>query len=405
MSVHKVQSKKSSISNLSTKVILIFIIVFLLIISFVGFEIYNNLFSPQTNVEAGSYSLVIELGNNFDTVGNTLARDEIIKTSMSLKYFVWTTNPVPLQTGEYLLKIPATPKELLDQINKISIEKRQMIIDAGGKKQISITFKEGLTMDQYIDLMDKNGLIERKEFVEYSKNPANFDRKTYSFLPQPLNCSYGDVSKCAKYYPEGYFFPDTYSFFLPSTPAEIYSKVFDNFNRKIVQPNQNSINFNDGSFQRNIIIASMIERETGRPGGVTTSNIDDLNQERKLMASVFENRLDQGIKIESDPTVTYGTGKTVCQSTFEIKNCVYLDDPAVVNNKYNTYRIPALPIGPVTSPSISSINAVFEPVKNDNLFFVSDITGKKYFAKTFQQHENNIKMVQKLNAELSSGTQ
>jgi UPF0755 protein len=392
-------NKKQRSSNKGGLLITIFLIFFLIVISIISTQVIDNLFRPNNESPVGEYSFVVESGDNFESIAQILSDDKVIKTPLSLRYHVWTSDPEPLQTGEYKINVPSSPEEILNQINTISIQKRQQNINASNAPQITITFKEGLTLDQYIDLMEEKGLINREEFVEYSKNPNNFDRETYDFLPTPLDCNYGDTSSCAKYYPEGYLYPDTYSFFVPSTPNDIYSKFFNNFRTKTsTVPNLTT----QQNLKEQVIIASMIERETGRPFGITESNRQDLIEERRQMASVFKNRLDLGMRLESDPTVTYGTGKTVCQSTFTVEGCVFLDDPIVSNNKYNTYSIMKLPIGPVTSPSISSIEAVFNPIENDYLYFVSDITGKKYFATTFREHQNNISMVQKLNQELSN---
>jgi len=146
-----------------------------------------------------------------------------------------------------------------------------------------------------------------------------------------------------------------------------------------------------------LIVASLIEKETGRTRGVTEGTASELQQERKIMAAVFSNRISLGIKLQSDPTVTYGLGELkVCQQTFDLEGCVFLDDPRVLT-QYNTYYIDGLPIGPTTSPQWAVVEAVLNPVENDNLYFVSDVTGKKYFAETDAQHLENIEFVTELN--------
>jgi UPF0755 protein len=138
-------------------------------------------------------------------------------------------------------------------------------------------------------------------------------------------------------------------------------------------------------------MASVIEKETGRPiGGVNSSNIDEVNTEKKIMAGVFYNRLENNQKWQSDPTVTYGTGKSLCQRTLKSQtDCLFLNSPEA-ENKYSTYNNVGYPIGPIATPTVGSIEAVLSPKDNDYIFFVSDASGKKYFATTNSEHEANI---------------
>ena len=146
-------------------------------------------------------------------------------------------------------------------------------------------------------------------------------------------------------------------------------------------------------------MGSVIEKETGRPiTGVNNSNLEEVNTERKNVASVFYNRLSNNETWSSDPTVVYGSGKRVCQSTLTVEGCVFLNG-VESKNKYNTYDNVGYPIGPITSPQWYNIQAALEPTKTDYLFFVSDGIGRKYFAQNNSGHEANIAKVQKINSE------
>ena len=93
--------------------------------------------------------------------------------------------------------------------------------------------REGLTLDDYAQILyDAKVINDKQEFLDFAKEPANFDKQKYPFLPKPLDCAYGNIQNCAKYYPEGYLYPDTYQFFLESTITEVYDKMLTNLKLK-----------------------------------------------------------------------------------------------------------------------------------------------------------------------------
>lgn len=125
--------------------------------------------------------------------------------------------------------------------------------------------------------------------------------------------------------------------------------------------------------QEALILASIIEKETGLP------------DERPLVASVFANRLRQGIKLQTDPTVIYGItrgegvlGRGLRQS--ELRR----------ETPYNTYVIDGLPPTPIANPGVESIRAALAPVESDFIFFVADGTGGHAFAATLDEHNANV---------------
>lgn len=131
-----------------------------------------------------------------------------------------------------------------------------------------------------------------------------------------------------------------------------------------------------------LILASIVEKETGQP------------EERGRVARVFLNRLKAGMPLQSDPTVIYaltdGNGpleRRLLRKDWE------LDHP------YNTYRIPALPPGPICNPGRASLRAVLQPEPGDDLFFVSDGKGGHVFAKTLAEHNRNVAALQKMRQE------
>ena len=108
-------------------------------------------------------------------------------------------------------------------------------------------------------------------------------------------------------------------------------------------------------------------------------------EERPQVAAVFLNRLNRGMKLQSDPTVVYGASGGLGVLDHGITRAeLERDDP------YNTYRIPGLPPGPIAMPGAASLRAVTQPVQTDNLFFVADGSGGHVFARANEEHMRNV---------------
>jgi UPF0755 protein len=136
-----------------------------------------------------------------------------------------------------------------------------------------------------------------------------------------------------------------------------------------------------------LVMASIVEKETG------------VSEERPLVASVFVNRLNQGMRLQTDPTVIYGItegkgplGRGLRQS--ELRG----------ETPYNTYVIDGLPPTPIANPGRLSIDAALHPQASDYLFFVADGTGGHAFAATLQEHNANVERWRKIEAERGSQT-
>lgn len=226
--------------------------------------------------------------------------------------------------------------------------------------------------------------------VQFKDANQLFSSDDYSFLS----------SKPAKASLEGFLFPDTYLVLPDSSAEEVFAKMLQNFATKLgkaqgsLQPNGSgwfviegfsglTVNGKLGiSLYELITLASIVERETGRD--VSAGNQDSqarLDAERKVVAGIFYNRLLIGQALQSDATVNYATGKSEAA-------------PSITDTRipslYNTYLHAGLPPGPIANPSLSSLIAVFSPVKTEYYYFLhKQPSGEVVYSKTFAEHSIN----------------
>ena len=132
-----------------------------------------------------------------------------------------------------------------------------------------------------------------------------------------------------------------------------------------------------------LTMASIIEREAV------------LDQERPIIAGVYLNRLQNGMKLDADPTVQYAMGYQPATRQWW-KTPVSLEEYGAVDSPYNTYLHEGLPPGPIASPGIQSIRAVLSPAKHDYLYFVAlpAGSGRHAFSSTYEEHLENVRRYQ-----------
>ena len=168
--------------------------------------------------------------------------------------------------------------------------------------------------------------------------------------------------------------PETYFFSIGYTRNELLERMKKELNNTIDyewEKRDNSLPYKNK--REAIIIASLIESEA------------TLDQERRLISSVFINRLKKNMRLQSDPTVKYGLEKLNNEIIKNIKKAhLKIDHP------WNTYTRNGLPLTPICNPGKNSINAAFNPVKSDYYYFVADKKGSHFFAKNLKEHNENI---------------
>ncbi|WP_294352038.1 endolytic transglycosylase MltG, partial [uncultured Sphingomonas sp.] len=173
---------------------------------------------------------------------------------------------------------------------------------------------------------------------------------------------------------EGSVLPDGYSFERDETRAAVLARMQTAMKRYVAQAwAKRRPTTVAKTPEQAVILASVVEKETGKPS------------ERRMVAAVYSNRLRIGMPLQADPTVIYPItkgrplGRRIRQSELRAKN------------GYNTYASPGLPVGPIANPGRLSIDAVLDPAQTKALYFVADGTGGHVFADTLAEHNANVK--------------
>ena len=250
-----------------------------------------------------------------------------------------------LKPGTYLLPTGASLGKILLQIAR------------GDRVRESIAIIPGMTIWQLRALVDSHpALIHQTKGINSKA------------LLQSLNLTYpGD---------EGIFFPDTYVFDPDEPDINIYRRASVAMQKQLLQAwDQKDPSSPLKTPYELLILSSIIEKETGR------------SSDRGLVAAVFLNRLNQGMKLQTDPTVIYGIGKGFDGNLR--KADLRKDSP------YNTYMNKGLPPTPIAMPSKESLIAAVRPAQSKALYFVAKGDGTSHFSQTLGEHESAVDRYQR----------
>lgn len=311
-------------------------------------------------------TITITEGITTEEIAQMLKDEGIIK---SPKFFMMFSrlrkNDAMYIPGEYLIR-PNMAYE--------TIIKKFTTNESANKEIVDITFPEGITIYDAAELLEENGVCDADDFI-FRFNSERYGLDFENRLPTDFSGKFLRM--------EGYLFPDTYYFYKEMDPIEVCQKIYVTFNKRMEQVKcYEKMQQLGVSLDEVITLASIVQKEAG--------NTADM----KKIASVFWNRLHNSAeypKLESDPTSNYAN--KVLKPHMNVINKTMLDS-------YDTYIGPGLPPGAICNPGIEAIDAVLNPETTDYYFFYANLrTGETLFARTIEEHEQNIDLVEQQNAE------
>lgn len=343
---------------------IIFLVFLIVVIGgvLVAYKTYDESVNYVARIEEPVVFTVAE-GDTFTTLLPVLEEKNLIRNQQIVQIYLKINdiNPV-VKVGEYTIERDISLKDLIDILEKGVF-----------KPGIRITLKEGLRAEEIADTLASKltdtAVFSKTEFLTFVNNP-DITRLSVA------NSTFLSVHLPAGKPLEGYLFPDTYEFLPEQTTIQILDTIVGNFVTKVSTEidldNLNLAQSEVTTLYAAVTLASIIEKEASNNGS------------QAEISSVFHNRLRDGIRLQSDATVVYFTGRNDFITSIE---------DTQIDNPYNTYRIDGLTPTPINSPGINAIKSAFYPTTSNYYFFFYDEEGNSYFFETFGEHNQKAQEI------------
>lgn len=289
---------------------------------------------------AGEVFLDIERGTTTPAIAARLEASGVIRHRWLFLAVRLVRPRASLQAGEYRFSKPATVWQVYHRLA------------AGDVFHLSLTVPEGSNIFDIARLLAEMEVMTEDEFLAAARDPSLVS----DLAPQAPSL-------------EGYLFPSTYQIARRTSAEELCRRMTAEFRRVWKELGAGA------NVHRTVTLASLVEKETG------------VDAERELVASVFHNRLEAGMKLDCDPTTIYAA---LLEGRY--RGTIYQSD-LLRRHPYNTYQHAGLPPGPIANPGLASLKAALQPASTRYLFFVAKPGGggEHIFSETFQQHEAAVK--------------
>lgn len=289
-------------------------------------------------------------GSTMSSVANGLKEKAIIlNADLFLLYARVKNMNHRLRVGEYALKTTMSPAEILN------------ILASGKSVTRALTVAEGLNIFEIGSVLERSGFGTQAEFMKLVKDSEFIE----SLLGEKISSL------------EGYLYPETYRITKYENMRAIITLMVKRFLLIYQQDVLSKQQLLGWTRHQVVTLASIIEKETGA------------SFERPLISSVFHNRLQKKMKLQTDPTIIYG----IADRSGVVPNNITRKD-ITAPTAYNTYVIEGLPPGPIANPGREALLAAVEPAQTKYLFFVSKNNGTHVFSIDLAAHSAAVRAYQ-----------
>lgn len=311
-----------------------------------------------SNPDAGPVIFTVESGETAAQVAERLAAEGLVEDATLLRrYLRFHGLDVRVGAGSYQLSAAMTIPEIAYGLTEAP------------PAEITISIPEGWRREQIADWIDAQGDLPftGADFLLASSGPAALPLETGFSVELPTGATL-----------EGFLFPDTYRLEIDATATDLVARMVGTFEERVTPELRNEASAQRISLYEVVTVASIVEREAAVP------------DERPTVASVYLNRLAEGMLLEADPTVQYAMGYQADTGDWWNLGLTQADYYEV-DSPYNTYLYPGLPPGPIASPGLDAIEAVIHPAETPYFYFraTCDGSGRHNFAVTFEEHVAN----------------
>ncbi|MFX3846404.1 endolytic transglycosylase MltG [Streptococcus suis] len=356
-------------------VIMSIIVVAVLVTGLTGYMWVKSSLEPVNTKATEAIQVEIPEGSSTLEIGKILVDNKLIKNATIFNYYSKIKSYNNFQSGFYNLKQNMSVDDIAKALQESGTPTAQK--EAAGK----ILIVEGYTLTQIAQAITDNTKTEDKndktpftteQFMATVTN-QDFINRMVATYPK-LFASLPAADSGVIYQLEGYLFPAVYEYSDETTIEELVEQMIAAMDNRL-QPYYETIAAKNLTVNEVLTLASLVEKE-----GST-------DEDRRNIASVFFNRLNAAMPLQSNIAILYAQGKLGQETTLA-------EDAAIdtsIESPYNIYWTPGLMPGPVDSPSLSAIEAVINANTTDYLYFVADVTtGNVYFTNNIDEHNQNV---------------
>lgn len=319
-----------------------------------GYFYIKSAMSPVNPEDHKAKTVEVPIGSGVSTIGKVLEDNGIIKSALIFKYYVKLNNEAGFQAGTYQLTPSMTFDELIETLKTGTLVK---------EVAMKITIPEGWSLQQIADTIAEKTDYQSNDILEKLNN-REFIEELMGKYPNLITEAI--LNENIQYPLEGYLFPATYSYYETNPSLENVIEDMLKKTNDILTKYKSNIEEKEMDPHELLTLASLIEKEA-------TEKAD-----RHKISSVFYNRIETGMPLQTDPTVLYALG--------EHKKRVLYED-LEVDSPYNTYKVKGLPPGPIANAGETSIEAALNPEETDYLYFLAETgTGEIHYSHTLEEH-------------------
>lgn len=305
-------------------------------------------------------SIYIEKGSTTKQIASALKKNDVIDFALLFRLYSRSNGADgTYQYGKYTLNSKMSYAEIIAALKKVAPKTDVQ----------TVTVPEGFTLSQIAALLKEKGIIsDMTDFLNY----VNTHEFGFDFESKIKD----DPNRFYKY--EGYFYPNTYEFYLDDSYENIVRKFFSTFQRSLDSEVLDEISARGMTLDQALTLASIIQSEA--------TTLESMG----MVSSVFNNRLNNPSvypNLQSDVTIIY----------VEENIKPYISEPnQAMYDAYNTYKCTGIPVAPVCNPSKQALRAAVFPDNTSYYYFITDKNGKYYYARTLAQHNANIAKSEKV---------
>ncbi|HEM4415081.1 TPA: endolytic transglycosylase MltG [Streptococcus suis] len=369
------RKKQDNAAKRIVSVIMSIIVVAVLVTGVTGYMWVKSSLEPVNAKATEAIQVEIPEGSSTLEIGKILVDNKLIKNATIFNYYSKIKSYNNFQSGFYNLKQNMSVDDIAKALQESGTPTAQK--EAAGK----ILIVEGYTLPQIAQAITDNTKTEDKndktpftteQFMATVTN-QDFINRMVATYPK-LFASLPAADSGVIYQLEGYLFPAVYEYSDETTIEELVEQMIAAMDNRL-QPYYETITAKNLTVNEVLTLASLVEKE-----GST-------DEDRRNIASVFFNRLNAAMPLQSNIAILYAQGKLGQETTLA-------EDAAIdtsIESPYNIYWTPGLMPGPVDSPSLSAIEAVINANTTDYLYFVADVTtGSVYFTNNIDEHNQNV---------------